>query len=151
MRVVQRLFISADDKAQSNWLHRQLLTMHLHPRVNSSEYRPGRRDTEPTEGNGHGAAQGHVVVSNACADGTSPTSGRSARLHSVPRFIIFQSRCPLNLPVSKCGEPFENIATSRTGRVRGMFRVRQVTPCVSSYRTSNSLWLVCYGVSIGYA
>jgi hypothetical protein len=32
-----------------------------------------------------------------------------------------------------------------------MFRVRQVTPCVSSYRTSNSLWLVCYGVSIGYA
>ena len=65
--------------------------------------------------------------------------------------LTLQSRCTLILSVSKCGEPFENIATSNTGRLREVFRLRQVTPSVSSCRAFNSLWLVSYGVSIGYA
>lgn len=44
--------------------------------------------------------------------------------------LTLQSRCTLIFPVSKCGEPFENIATSNTGRVHEVFRVRQVTPYV---------------------
>jgi len=113
-------------------------------RVNSAASRPGRRDTGPTEGNGHAAAQGHVVTLHACADGTSQQAQEvldSIQFHDS--LLTFQSRCTLIFPVSKCGEPFENIATSNTGRVHEVFRVRQVTPYVSSCTTSTHFgWYV---------